>query len=352
MKLDLTILATLFVSTMSSSDLPGDWLVESIEIPATVDDQSSSNLVVMANGLSTRSFVTSPNWATTEFSLEASNAVGQGGYRSHVLRSYGPEGYITLDTNYTYAVGGVNIANQNHRMYVNLTCVKDQGLVTWNNSFQYVSHTISKPTAPVPWTPGYRHSPKVPWPPLGVHLEVVFRPPESTPAIHKDISVSVHYELYQGIPLISKWMTVKNNNKNVNVTVSSVIVETLSVNREFAPLGNSYGGQNMGSTSPQGTLYVQPNIPHGVNVAWNLVRQSVSLSFSLSLTHPHPPTHPHPHTKKDSLNSQVNDAGATEPQLNVSYASGPGVHLHDDVTFESFRVMMMLMGVRSFPIAI
>ena len=94
----------------------------------------------------------------------------------HVLRSFGPEAYITLDKNYTYSVGGVEIQNQHHRAYVNLTCLS-QGLTTSNSSFQYVSHTVSKPVAPVPWTPGYRHSPKLPWPPVGVHLEVVFQPP-------------------------------------------------------------------------------------------------------------------------------------------------------------------------------
>ena len=126
----------------------------------------------------------------------------------------------------------------------------------------------------------------------------------------------VHYELYQGIPLVSKWITVKNNNNDTKVTLSSVTVETLSVNREFAPIGNSYGGPAFDSSSPQGNLHVEANIPHGVDITWNT----------------------------DVLDTLATDAGATKPQLNVSYASGPGVHLHGDVTFESFRVMMMLLG--------
>ena len=104
MNVYILIFLGLLKVTLSSSDLPGDWLVESIGIEPTVVNGKSGQDISISNGLLTRRFSIVPNFGTIDFVLEASNAVGQGGYRNHVLRSFGPEAYITLDKNYTYAV--------------------------------------------------------------------------------------------------------------------------------------------------------------------------------------------------------------------------------------------------------
>lgn len=35
--------------------------------------------------------------------------------------------------------------------------------------------------------------------------------PDSAPAAHQSVSVSVHYELYAGAPLMAKWVSVETN---------------------------------------------------------------------------------------------------------------------------------------------
>ena len=64
-----------------------------------------------------------------------------------------------------------------------------------NNSFSYVSHWTSQPTAPFPWQPA-RHASNMPWPPLGLRLSVNFTAPPTALPQHREVVVTVHYEMY------------------------------------------------------------------------------------------------------------------------------------------------------------
>lgn len=75
-------------------------------------------------------------------------------------------------------------------------------------AFRYVGHTSTPPAAPFEWTPGARGSPPdVQWPPHGLHLAVEFEAPAGAPAAIAGISVSVHYEMYVGHPILAKVST-------------------------------------------------------------------------------------------------------------------------------------------------
>ena len=68
-----------------------------------------------------------------------------------------------------------------------------------DDSFQYISYEIRKPEAPYPYKPK-RGAPKnIPWPPKGVHVLFRFQAPKSAPTSHKNIGVTVHYEIYIGM---------------------------------------------------------------------------------------------------------------------------------------------------------
>jgi len=78
-----------------------------------------------------------------------------------------------------------------------------------DTAFLYVNHSTSLPEAPFPWKPGSRHSRStVNWPPKGLKLSVNFRSPASAAAQHMGTTVTVHYELFDGHPIITKWVTV------------------------------------------------------------------------------------------------------------------------------------------------
>ena len=62
-------------------------------------------------------------------------------------------------------------------------------------------------TAPFPWKPA-RHAAPVAWPSLGGELIVDFTAPPTADPNHQDVVISVHYELLQGAPVLSKWLSI------------------------------------------------------------------------------------------------------------------------------------------------
>lgn len=170
-----------------------------------------------------------------------------------------------------------------------------------DSSFEMVNYTVGLPVAPYPWTPGYRHAPdNVSWPPKGKTLTVLFKPPAKVASpSHAGILVYVHYELYQGVPILAKWMTVENT-LETPVRVDAITIEMLGTNKPYAPQGLSPLAQpwdNDPTAMTVSWLYVEANIPHGANVTW-------------------------------SSDPYLNESpGADEPVLECSYTIGPGVVL-------------------------
>ena len=70
-------------------------------------------------------------------------------------------------------------------------------------SYTYRSHRTVPIAKRFEWVPGSRFSEEAPWPPLGLGLEVQFEPPSA------DLpSVNITYEMYQGLPVMSKKVTL------------------------------------------------------------------------------------------------------------------------------------------------
>jgi hypothetical protein len=88
--------------------------------------------------------------------------------------------------------------------------------------------------APFQWTPGSRYSdPTLPWPPPGLRLEILFF--ASLETQWKGVYVKVIYEIYDGIPLLSKqieiWGTITGG-----PMLHSIVVDDLAVNVGFGPI--------------------------------------------------------------------------------------------------------------------
>ena len=73
--------------------------------------------------------------------------------------------------------------------------------------FNFASIRISEPEIRYPWVHRRSEATSSAYPPGGVTLTVVFSPPPSVDSVQ----VCVHYELYQGIPVLSKWITIHND---------------------------------------------------------------------------------------------------------------------------------------------
>ena len=61
----------------------------------------------------------------------------------------------------------------------------------------------------------------MPWPPLGLRLNVNMTAPPDCAAAHKEVVVTLHYEMYQGIPAMSKWLTITHTGKPKTQAISA-----------------------------------------------------------------------------------------------------------------------------------
>ena len=126
-----------------------------------------------------------------------------------------------------FHVGGIR--TEIPRAYLNRTALKTN-MTADPNCFRFTGYYINPVHERYPYKP-IRGAPQdTVWPPKGVHLALEFRAPkklENDPKF-KEILVTVHYELYQGIPLLSKWVTISGPQQSkVNVQ----IIKTKLVNQ-------------------------------------------------------------------------------------------------------------------------
>jgi hypothetical protein len=131
------------------------------------------------------------------------------------------------------------------------------------------------PIAPVVRYTPRRHAAPVAWPPAGLHLAVDFSPPVGAPSAVSGITVTVHYELLQGAPSLSKWVEITaaaNNSAAANVVVGNVTVELLRVNDPYSglsyPIADGWvlGAGGGGGHPPM--LLVTTDTTHGTGCDW------------------------------------------------------------------------------------
>ena len=189
-----------------------DWLVDPIGTPTALT-QLDGRTVALGNGLISRVFTLEPDWATWDVATT----------RGSALRGVSPEATVTLD-GIRYNVGGLLPLKDDGRTVCpqpfGLSKVPDNCPTAYFNrstplgrnasAFSYVAHTTAPTSAPFPWRPA-RHAPPVDWPPRGLQLIVNFSCPNAAHAPHRAITISVHYELHDGAPVMTKRLSVHNH---------------------------------------------------------------------------------------------------------------------------------------------
>lgn len=200
----------------------GDWLIQSADnksgsgregfAKAAVYRTADSKQIILFNGLVRRSFSLLPDAVCFDL-RNMSN--GQ-----QLLRSIKPEASITLDGT-EYAVGGA--AGVSEGAYF---------LPEWlpslhaNAAFQYQSLEVGLLKPYLLWKPvGWASHKKSA---TGVSLTMHYA--SARPAL-KGITVDVHYELYDGAPLIVKWVSIENRSGQT-VKINRVKNEILGVVEE------------------------------------------------------------------------------------------------------------------------
>jgi hypothetical protein len=289
---------------------PLDWLINDINdkvIPTTTND--GRNLII-SNGLLTREFTTTPNWGTIAYRSEHSGV--------SILRTIATEATITLD-GHDYLIGGLK-PTSSVKDYLNRSSLV---IETDPSAFQFVNYSFHAPKAPFHWEPGLRFSPEnTQWPPKGLHLQVDFKPPSVVQVPeHANVRLSLHYEMYEGAPIMSKWITVQyaNTSQTMPIVINSMIVENLPVDKpylpwNFDPINTPW---EIGSGATASWLFVESDEPHISKLEW--VSDPNSLAGAVDVT----------------LVCHYYDKG---PSVKMSDIKGNKMYL---TKFESFHVIEM-----------
>ncbi len=199
-------------SEQAAAPLNVDWLVAPITPKAGVY-QSGPAEVTMTNGLVRRTWRVTPNGATVGFD---NLMTGQ-----QLLRSVRPEAIVELD-GVKYPVGG--LVGQPIQNYLDPKWI-DQ-MTAESNAFVLVGLEVGQTQARFPWKKRLEWMPHdLPWPSPGASLTLHFAAPEQSPAA--GVVVNVHYELYDGIPVLSKWITLCNGG-NEAVRLNGFTAEMLA----------------------------------------------------------------------------------------------------------------------------
>ncbi len=221
------------ISQLAFAQQQKDWLVAPVTAKAEV--QSAGQDVVLTNGLVKRAFRISPNVACFDY-VNLSN--GQ-----QLLRAVKPEARIGLNGK-EYNVGGLHGQKENAYLLPEWL----GGFTAGSNDFQYVKHEVSDIKPRVQWKAAYWAGNKKQA--TGKQLTFVYK--AGAPEV-QGVTVKVNYALYDGIPLITKWLTVENGTGK-SISVNRVVNEMLAmVEEESAVIGTPEQLRK-----PQG-IYIETN---------------------------------------------------------------------------------------------
>ena len=188
-----------------------DWLVQPFHQTASVEERD--NQLILDNGLIRRTFVTTPNFATVDYTNQITD--------SSLLRGIKPEAILTINEQ-QFEVGGLK--GQPDYAYLDSNWIAN--LTSAPNAFQFLEYRVGETEIRYPWVRRRSTTASV-YPPEGVSLTVVFSPPPSLDSIR----LCVHYELYQGIPVLSKWVTICNESQKP-IQLDALSCEILAVNEQ------------------------------------------------------------------------------------------------------------------------
>lgn len=170
-----------------------DWLIERPTVTAEISEDRQRGELTLRNGLVARTIRLTPNAATVGFdNLTTGEAL---------LRAVAPEAEVEINGK-VFAVGG--LTGQPNLAFLRRDWI--DGMKSDPKAFQFERFEIGKAAERMAWK-RVRRSAGGDWPAAGVSLTLWFAPPAGE---LPGVKVAVHYELYDGAPLISKWLTIHN----------------------------------------------------------------------------------------------------------------------------------------------
>ena len=279
----------------------GDWLVKRPEQKAQLYRTGKAGEIVLSNGLLSRTFRLSPNCATVGLEHLVTGV--------SLLRGVKPEALVEIDGT-AYEVGGLK--GQPNYAFLRREWV--DALENNPEAMQFAGLEMGEPKERFAWKRVRRHAPDAVWPPKGVYLRMDYRMPEGAKA--PEVLVSVHYELYDGIPLLCKWITVKNEGRHA-IRLNRFTSEILAA----VELGSNVEDREIALPAPN--IHVEAEYSFGGMSTWNTTRFAV-------------------HWVPDpEYATQVNYQRRTPCLLEVRPEIGPDEEVAPGGSFESFRAYVL-----------
>lgn len=206
----MTLPKHLFVTASTTSDY---WVIHPVTTESLIDT-STEGLITLSNGLVERTINISEQigGVTTSFR----NLYKDWELLDHTEK----EGILTLDGT-SYSIGG-----------------------TTGQRFTYSYYTEELIEKEFNWSPKPYITHANPWPALGKQVVLVYTPSSDMPTGYQNLTVEVKYEIYQGIPVIGKRITMKNNGTQ-SVRVNGYTNDVLAVKSELKDklyVENTYNG--------------------------------------------------------------------------------------------------------------
>jgi len=302
LKICSTLLSTLFLSlSLWSQNNPSvklavadkDWLIETPEIEARAF--ISEKEIVLANGLISRTIHTGANAATV-------------GLRNLVtgeefIRSVKPEAILSIDGT-SYPIGG--LAGQKEHGYLKQEWLEH--MTSPENAFVYSNLEIHEMEAGLDWE-HRRWIPSTQWERNG--MEAVFH--YKHPGL-KGIIVKIHYEIFDGLPLLNKWIEV------INAGTQSIRIDHFTGEMIAHPEKNNFVDEPSRWDLPN--LYLENDYAFG---GFTYVESPHSIYWELD----------------PEYTSQVNWEMKTPCVLKSQPAVGPDFQLDPGKSFESFRTYVL-----------
>lgn len=216
--------------------MPGyDWLIKPITTKAQIYRTGNQKDIVLYNGLVKRVFRIGPNVACVDYKNIAN---GQ-----QLLRAVKPEARLTINGK-EHNVGGMY--GQKENAYLLPEWV--DGFKANENDFQFLSYTVSDIPVYMQWNAAKTWA-SVKQPPSGKMISFTYKAGLSA---LKGLVVTIHYELYDGIPLIVKWLQIENKSNSL-FTIDQVVNEILATVEEESAVVSG-----VGMKVPAG-LYIETN---------------------------------------------------------------------------------------------
>ncbi len=274
-----------------------DWLVRLPDARAGVYRTPDSTSIVLDNGLVRRTLRFQPAVAT----VGIENLMT----RETMLRAASPEGWVELDGR-RWEIGG--LSGERDRAYLLPEWIAE--MKPNPNGMTLAGWSTGKPSPRIGWKRTRNDSAR-PWPPAGASLTLTFVTPADAPSV----AIDVRYEIYDGLPVIAKKLTLRNTGQT-----------PVRLNR--------FASESLAFTEAESAVGPQPS--------WRMPNVHVGSTFMFGGDTPENATKVVHWLPDPAYSTQVNYALSMPAILECRPPIGPDVVVQPGGTFEGFWTYLLL----------